>query len=260
MPTLVVLPAPLTPTTMITVGVCSPITSGRSSGCEQLLDAARQQAARGGRVAHVGAGDAALQVVEKIDGRVGAGVRLEQRNLEVFVERVADLGADEGAGDRAARALQAGLQLGHPAGAIGAATRRLAGDDVSRGLRRRGWRRGGGRCRRRLDRLLAEKQFADVGVQPVARAARTLRAGDIAGPGRDSFGAGGDRVLWRRRDGRRRALAKETEHAKPAGQRDVWGRRTALQGRSVDCESPSEWLAILAASGALAQSVRATES
>ena len=42
---LVVLPAPLTPTTMITVGVCSPTTSGRSSGSQQLVDARRRAGA-----------------------------------------------------------------------------------------------------------------------------------------------------------------------------------------------------------------------
>ena len=88
---------------------------------QQLLDDLREQSARRRSVAHVGARDARLQLIEQVDRRIGAGVCLQQRDLEVLVELLADLGADECARDRRAGALQAALQLGEPAGALAGA-------------------------------------------------------------------------------------------------------------------------------------------
>ena len=193
MPTLVVLPAPLTPTTMITVGVCAPMTSGRSSGCEQLLDAARQQAPRRGRVANMGARHAPLQVVEKIDGGLGAGIGLEQRDLEVFVELVADLGADEGAGDRPAGALQAALQLGHPAGAVGVA-RRLGGDDIGRGrAAAAAAAEASARGRRRGSAGFLPKNSSPTSALSQSRALRGRCAAASPGRGRCGFAGGSGR-------------------------------------------------------------------
>jgi hypothetical protein len=95
------------------------LASEENERLQQLLDALGEQAPRLGRIAHVGSRHPRLQLVEEIDRRIGAGVGLQERDLEVFVELVADLGADERAGDGAAGALQAALQLSHPARAIG---------------------------------------------------------------------------------------------------------------------------------------------
>ena len=206
---------------MITVGVCSPMTSGRSSGCSRSSTQSREQAPRLRGVAHVGARDARLQLVEQIERRIGASVGLQEGDLEILVELVADFRADEGAGDRAAGALQAALQLGHPAAALGCCRPRREG---SRWRRRKQWRRstaarakaaarrsplpaprpraaqrlssprarqramaptGARRAPARAHLSLAEEELADVGVQPV-ELARPLRA----------------RLLGRRFDGR----------------------------------------------------------
>ena len=196
---------------------------------EQLLDAARQQPARRGRVANMRARDAPLQLVEQIDGGLGTGVGLQQRDLEVFVELVADLGADESAGDRPAGALQAALQLGHPAGAVGVA-RRLGGREaVPRApAPARAQRRSWAALRRRV---LSARPVASAPSRPAscrrtarrhrheasrarcANAARRHRRLRSMRPRRQDCGG----ALGCRRGGGRRALAEETEHAIAAG-------------------------------------------
>jgi hypothetical protein len=120
--------------------------------------------------------DARLQLVEEMDRRIGAGVGLQQRDLEILVELLADLGTDECARDRRAGALQASFQLGEPAGALSG--RLGLGFDADRRYRRVEpcHRRSRGRSgrRRSLRSLLAEEELADVGVEPVERAARVL--------------------------------------------------------------------------------------
>ena len=76
---LVVLPAPLTPTTMMTVGVRSPIDERLLERLQQLVDdvASSRRAAAASR--DLRALDARLQLVEQIDRGVGAGIGLQQR-------------------------------------------------------------------------------------------------------------------------------------------------------------------------------------
>ena len=138
---LVVLPAPLTPTTMITVGVCSPITSRRSSGCSSSSMHCASSAAPSPDRAR-GRASRRLQLVEEIDRRIERRRRpAAARPRGPRRSSVADLGTDEGAGDRAAGALQAALELGHPAGPIGGGLLHV---------------RRGGACRRAMSRRRAE--------------------------------------------------------------------------------------------------------
>jgi hypothetical protein len=97
---LVVLPAPLTPTTMITVGC------GRRRPDKRLLQRRQQggerlgqQPLHGRRIGGLGVLDAALQVGQQELGGRHAGVGHQQRRFELFVQRLVDARAGEDLGD-----------------------------------------------------------------------------------------------------------------------------------------------------------------
>ena len=115
----VVLPAPLTPATMITVGLKRPITSGILQRRQQLGEGLDQQTLDGGRIGDVAVFDAAFQVLQQMLGGLDAGVGHQQGRFQVFVQRVVNLRAGEHGGNAGAGFAQAGLELVDPALALG---------------------------------------------------------------------------------------------------------------------------------------------
>ena len=143
LPIEVVLPAPLTPATMITVGRCSPMTSGSLQRHQQRGDGLGQQALDGARVGGFGFLHAALEIGQQVVRGLHAGVGQQQGGFQFFVERVVDLRAGEHRGDAGAGLAQAELELVQPAFALG---RGCGGGRQSLGRRGHhdfGWRRHG---------------------------------------------------------------------------------------------------------------------
>ena len=177
---------------------------------QQLGEDPGQQLAHRLRVTELQAGDAPAQLVEQPDGRLGAGVGLQQRRLEVLVELVGQLGADERLGERRAGAPEPAAQASEPVVAglavagsnangrfgdrrgRGSCDRSVCGEGgrCGGGRRRDGGGRGDGRGRDGSGRLgrrrvarrrrLAAQQLADVGVQPIAERAARLAGRRIA--------------------------------------------------------------------------------
>ena len=132
LPMLVVLPAPLTPTTMITVGTASPTRSGCCSGASSSATASGQQRLHRHRLGGLALLDAPLQVLEQELRGLHAGIGHQQRRLQLFVERVVDARAGEHLGDAAAGAAQALAQLVEPTRAV-RRVRRARRADPARG-------------------------------------------------------------------------------------------------------------------------------
>ena len=224
------------------------------------------------RIAHMRARHAPLQVVEQMIGRVGAGVGLQQRDLEVLVQLVADLGADEAPARslepvRCSPLFSLASQPARSASLAGsAAAARAAGGRASAG-----GSRGAARRRRAAD---ARRRPTRAGFLPNSSSPTSA----LSQSRRPRW-----RALARRR--RRSPAARAPRRPSARGHRPAAPRRaaaggfflkklnmeggcagaveapqTALQGRSRSCDRARDRLAILVGSGALAQSVRATES
>ena len=223
---------------------------------------------RRGRIAHVRARDAPLQVVEKIDGRVGTGVGLEQRDLEVFVERRRRSRAPMKAPAIAppvrcspvlSLAIQpersAPLLVGSPETTSAAPCARATATASGCGGVGRGGRCGGrstGFLPKNSSPTSAFSQSRALrgGCAPAASPVPVGAASPPPEAGRSGAGAAAGGGLLRKKLNMRNRLGEGGGMRAPNG-----AARSKRRLRIA-----SRWLAILAASGALAQSVRATES
>jgi hypothetical protein len=119
LPIEVVLPAPLTPATMITVGWCTPMTSAFSSGAAVSVRASASRPLTCGRVGGAAVLDAALEVVEQMLRGLDAGVGHQQGRFQFLVQRVVNARAGEHGGNAGAGLAQARAELVQPACALG---------------------------------------------------------------------------------------------------------------------------------------------